>query len=125
MSIGPSARGLFAPLQRISEIAMAGALHDCLRYGELGAKTFRLKETHITAAGQQESQFRRADLLVELGVAAFGDVQVEGFRRFPEHLVLQGIAGREHLEGRSNLLSEVARCPGLPPLLAILAIQVS
>src|SRR5712691_6026226 len=50
----------FALLQRISKITVTGALHDCLRPGELhvGTKTFCMEKIKISATCQQKSKFR-------------------------------------------------------------------
>src|SRR5215470_3690330 len=93
-------RAFVVPL-RPSKIAVTSALHDCLRDGEphVGTKTFRIEKLCISAAGQQESEFGCTNLLIELGIATFGDVQSDRIRCDIEHLVFQGISSREHLEG--------------------------
>src|SRR5205085_8932794 len=58
----------FVLLQRVSKITVTGALHDCLRPGELhvGTKAFCMRKIRTTC--QQESQLRCADLVIELSV---------------------------------------------------------
>jgi hypothetical protein len=85
--------------ERISKITVTGALHDCLRPGELHAGTKALCMGKIRATGQQKSEFWCTDLVIELRVATFSDVYVERIRGLFDHLVFQGISGREYLEG--------------------------
>src|SRR5687767_11193233 len=88
---GPEARAPLSLFQLVAEVAVAGALHDRLRAGEVHRVAIAFRQGEVRAADQQETELGRADLLVELGEATAGDVHLEGLRVLPEHLVIERI----------------------------------
>ena len=70
---------------------MARALHDRLRTGELDLRAKSLGHQIIRAADEQESELRLAERVVELGVAASPDIDVEGVLRLLVPLEVEGV----------------------------------
>ena len=78
-----------------------------------------------SALQTNESELGRAQFLVELRVAAPGDVQLEGVRRLLDDFVVECASGRERIERRSHAVAQVARVARPRPLLAQLSIRVT
>jgi GGDEF domain-containing protein len=104
---------------------MAGTLHDGLGARELnvGAKSFDRRE--IRTADQQESELRFAQFLVEFGVAASHDIDLEGVLRLLDHAVIERVLAREGRERRCHDLPEIGLLLRTPELLAIAAIDLA
>src|SRR5216684_4501700 len=62
----------------VAKVAVAGALHDGLRARELDVRTKSLGQREVRTADQQESELRLTQLLVELGVSASRNIELEG-----------------------------------------------
>ena len=69
---------------------MATALHDGLRARQFYVGTKTLRHPKIRAADQEKAELRLAQLLIELRVAAGGNVDVEGVMRLLAHTVVDG-----------------------------------
>lgn len=74
----PVQRTQSASRSPVPEVAMTGALHDGLRARELYVETKSLGRIEIRTADQQEAEFRLTQLLVELGIPASRNLDLEG-----------------------------------------------
>src|SRR5450432_2272320 len=101
---------------------MVGPLHDRLGSCELHVAAEPLCKRKIGTTREQESEFRCAELLIELGIAATGYIELKGIGRLFDYFVLQGATRSELLEGCGKFLVELVRTLCLPVCLTILPI---
>jgi hypothetical protein len=74
------------------------ALHDRLRARELYVATEAFRHRKVRTADQEKPKLGCAQLLLELRVAASRDVHLKGVRRLLEHLVIESVFRRVHIE---------------------------
>src|SRR5579864_9304418 len=97
---------------------MARALHDGLSAREFYVGIEALREREVQAADQQESKLRFTQLLVELRVAAPGDIDLITVLRLRPDVVVDGFASGEGGERRSQVFADVPGSFCSPPPLA-------
>src|SRR5690349_18179901 len=109
----------------VTEIAVAGALHDGLRAGELDAAAKAIGDGEVGRAHQQEAQLGLAERLVELGVAAARDIQGEGVVRLLVDAIIERLVLRVGPERRRHRLPEVRLVLVFPERLAETAVEIA
>jgi YD repeat-containing protein len=85
---------------------VAGALHDGLRPLQLDLAAEAFGHGEVGTADQQETQLGSAHRLEELGVAAAGDIEIEGVGRPLHHVVVERAVRGEALEGQRASLTD-------------------
>src|SRR5258708_22669225 len=100
---------------------MAGALHDGLRARQLYVRTKSLGHREVRTADQQESELRLTQLLVELGVPASRNIELEGVLRLLDHSVIKRVFVGVGCERRRHGVAEVVLILGLPEFFAVTA----
>src|SRR5262249_47522570 len=90
-----------APLRLLAkaEVATRSALHNGLTAVESKLAIEALDHRKITLAVDMVADIGKAELLVELGIAATGDVEVQAVAGFVENLDVKRAAAGPHLVG--------------------------
>src|SRR4051812_21367042 len=93
----------------VPKVAVAGTLHDGLRTPQFYVGTKSLGRREVRAADQQEAELRLTKVLVEVGVAASRDVDLEGILRLLVHFIVERVLTGIGCERGRHDVSEVLR----------------